>query len=164
MIENEHGALAAMTQEEYHEAMRQLSPVQAWKLGALTGSLIRSAEQRGYDRAHTELATAAATPGGLQMAEPETYCHRCFRLNIPWTAPSPLWNEVMRGGDINGQEPFEGIVCPMCFMQLAEEKNIATGWRLDARNLFADLQYTTPSGRRWDGEQWLWVNPTETRG
>jgi hypothetical protein len=47
----------------------------------------------------------------------------------------------------------------MCFMALAEEKDVASGWRLDAVTVKAELQYTTPSGRRWDGTQWLWMDP-----
>lgn len=73
-----------------------------------------------------------------------------------WMAPSPLWNEVMRGGDINGREQYEGIVCPSCFANLAAEAGIAEGWRLSATDIHVDLQEITPSGRVWNAETWLW--------
>lgn len=38
---------------------------------------------------------------------PEARCRRCGTLNSnDWCAPSPLWNEVMRGGDIGGIYTF----------------------------------------------------------
>ena len=81
---------------------------------------------------------------------------RCRGANPVWTAPSPLWNEVMRGGDINGSELYGGIVCPSCFANLATEAGIAGGWRLIATDVRAELQEVTPSGRRWNEETWLW--------
>ena len=89
-------------------------------------------------------------------AHPETYCKRCGSPNPRWTAPSPLWNEVMRGGDINGAEPYDGIVCPTCFALIAEHLQIARGWRLIPESLIAELQTVTPSGRVWNEETWLW--------
>jgi hypothetical protein len=88
---------------------------------------------------------------------PEIYCHRCGVTNVSWVAPSPLWNEVMRGGDINGENPFDGIVCPTCFVVLAETTGIASGWYLTADQVNVPLQTVTPSGRVWNDELRLWV-------
>lgn len=95
----------------------------------------------------------------IDDSHPESYCHRCGGPNVVWTVPSPLWNQVMRGGDINGPELHDGIVCPACFVYLAEQGNIATGWRLVPTAVHTPLQTITPSGRVWDGEKWLWVEP-----
>lgn len=90
---------------------------------------------------------------------PEATCHRCGHPFTDWSAPSPLWNEVMRGGDINGAEPYRGIVCPPCFIRLAEAAGIATGWRLYAATVFRHLQTVTPSGRVWNPETWMFDEP-----
>jgi hypothetical protein len=92
-------------------------------------------------------------------AHPEDYCHRCGGPNVSWAAPSPLWNAVMRGGDINGRDLFNGIVCPLCFAVLAEAAGIASQWRLSAENVNQPLQTITPSGRVWDDNAWLWREP-----
>lgn len=73
-----------------------------------------------------------------------------------WCAPSPLWNAVMRGGSVNGVEEFDGIVCPVCFAQLAEQRGIASVWRLSAEQVHVPLETVTPSGRTWDSDAWLW--------
>lgn len=73
-----------------------------------------------------------------------------------WTAPSPLWNQVMRGGDINGApEPYGGIVCPSCFATLAEDAGIASLWRFTAERVHVELQTVTPTGRVWNADTWL---------
>jgi hypothetical protein len=96
---------------------------------------------------------------------PESVCGRCGGRNLVWAAPSPLWNAVMRGGDINGgPEPFHGIVCPTCFAVLAEERGIAADWVLTARDIRVELQTVTPSGRVWDDVTMLWIKPGEARG
>lgn len=89
---------------------------------------------------------------------PEHVCGRCGGPNIPWSAPSPLWNEVMRGGDINATdtELHHGIVCPTCFAVLAEQAGIAQQWRLTAERIHGPLVTTTPSGRTWNEQTWLW--------
>lgn len=55
---------------------------------------------------------------------PEDYCHRCGEPNIVWFASSPVWNALMRGGNGDGygvyDEPFNGIICPVCFGQMWE--------------------------------------------
>lgn len=91
---------------------------------------------------------------------PESYCHRCGGPNVAWHAPSPLWNEVMRGGDINGPWKWDEIICPTCFAVLAREAGIATRFRVDATDVSVPLTLTTPSGRVWDAARDLWVDPT----
>ena len=92
----------------------------------------------------------------LDERHPETWCHRCGGPNRAWYAPSPLWNAVMRGGSIDGPSEFDDLICPTCFMVLAEERGVAETWRLDARAVHVDLELTTPSGRTWDAECDLW--------
>jgi len=96
---------------------------------------------------------------GRATAHPESYCHRCGGANVSWSAPSPLWNQVMRGGDIDGPWEFDEIICPTCFAVLAEERGVATHWRLTADRVHAPLQTVTPSGRVWSDSQQLWVEP-----
>lgn len=87
----------------------------------------------------------------------ETYCHLCLGPNIVWCAPSPLWNEVMRGGDIDAPDLHDGIVCPVCFGTIAEKAGIAFRWRLDSPDVKVPLTTVTPSGRIWDDEEYLWM-------
>ena len=91
-------------------------------------------------------------------------CKRCGRGNVVWFAPSPLWNAVMRGGSIDGEPEFSDLVCASCFMQLAEEQGIATRFRVFAEEVNVELETTTPSGRVWDDERWLWVEPSSGAG
>lgn len=94
------------------------------------------------------------------MTHPEATCARCGGPNITWCAPSPLWNAVMRGGSINGEDEFDGIVCPICFAHLADERGIAAVWRFYAEDVRVELETVTPSGRQWDDRRWLWMDPT----
>ena len=89
----------------------------------------------------------------------EATCHRCGGANVVWSAPSPLWNAVMRGGSISGQDECDGIVCPTCFAQLAEAEDLAQRWRFYPESVTPDLETVTPDGRVWDDEAWLWVAP-----
>ena len=88
---------------------------------------------------------------------PEARCHRCGTPDSnDWSAPSPLWNEVMRGGSINGgPEPYCGVVCPTCFMVLAQRAGVASRWRLYADQVHRPLETVTPSGRVWNEQTWL---------
>jgi len=53
---------------------------------------------------------------------PEHYCHKCGGKNISWYVDNNLWNEVIGSG---------GILCPLCFVSIAEEKGInPIAWRL----------------------------------
>lgn len=92
-------------------------------------------------------------------SHPEATCGRCGGPNVGWHAPSPLWNQVMRGGDINGTDLFGGIVCPTCFAVLAEQAGIASMWTLRAERVHVELQTVTPSGRVWDEATQLWQEP-----
>ena len=89
----------------------------------------------------------------------ESICQRCGGLNPVWTAPSPLWNFVMRGGSISGIETYS-VVCPSCFAILAEiAESGATLWKFDATDVKVPLETVTPSGRVWNPETWLWDDP-----
>lgn len=89
----------------------------------------------------------------------ERRCQRCHGPNLPWSAPSPLWNQVMRGGDVNGVEIHAGIICPTCFAVLAETAGVADLWRLHAERVHVPLQTVTPSGRVWNPQRWMWEEP-----
>ena len=94
------------------------------------------------------------------------HCKRCGRGNAVWSAPSPLWNAVMRGGSIDGEPKYGDLVCASCFMQLAEENGIASYFRVSAQRVNVELETVTPSGRVWDDERQLWTDlptpePTE---
>lgn len=105
-----------------------------------------------------------AIAAGLLSDHPERICRRCGGPNVhAWSAPSPLWNQVMRGGDINAPDLFGGIVCTVCFAELAEEAGIAESWRFDAERIHAELATVTPSGRVWNPQTWLWEEPADRR-
>lgn len=91
-------------------------------------------------------------------------CERCGHENAVWFAPSPLWNAVMRGGCINGEPLFGDMVCAACFMSLAQAAGIAERFRVSAEVVNVPLQTTTPSGRVWDDQAWLWRDALSTRG
>lgn len=99
----------------------------------------------------------------VEGLHPEDYCHKCNGPNISWSAPSPLWNEVMRDGDIDGPVQYEEIICPTCFAFMAREKGIAEHFRFDASEVNVELKTVTPGGRVWDEEKWLWVTPTNSK-
>lgn len=107
----------------------------------------------------TSDVSAGNDPATTPRGHPESYCHRCGGPNVVWHAPSPLWNEVMRGGDIYGFGKWGEIICPTCFVVLAAEAGIATRFRVDAMDVQVPLQTTTPSGRVWDESVDLWVDP-----
>lgn len=90
-------------------------------------------------------------------AGPGEDCRRCGGPNVIWFAPSPLWNKVMRGNDICGDPLFNDLVCMPCFVALAAEAGVVGVWRLTADPEPEGLIYTTPSGRVWDPDRFLWV-------
>lgn len=97
---------------------------------------------------------------GSQAVEPEREdaedCQRCGGNNPSWSAPSPLWNAVVRGGSIDGHPMFRDMLCIRCFVELAEGAGVARNWRLSATDVAVPLETVTPSGRVWNDETWLW--------
>lgn len=91
----------------------------------------------------------------------DEWCRRCSGENCVWAAPSPLWNKVMRGNDINGDTQFSDLVCMKCFVELADKLGMTGQWRLTLNPLPDDLVYETPSGRAWDWDTWLWTDREE---
>jgi hypothetical protein len=63
----------------------------------------------------------------------------------------------MRGGSIDGPWEFGELICPTCFVVLAEERGIASGWRIEAEHVAVELETVTPSGRTWDAGRRLWI-------
>lgn len=100
----------------------------------------------------------ASAPPEVSGEESER-CKRCGRACTVWSASSPLWNAVIRGGSINGEAKYNDMVCATCFMQLAEEQGIAAGFRVTADQINVELETTTPSGRIWSEDRQLWVDP-----
>jgi hypothetical protein len=100
--------------------------------------------------------SAAAIHGTTTDNHPENTCGRCGGPNVAWSAPSPLWNRVMRGDDISGTDLYGGIVCPTCFAVLAEKVGVADLWQMSAKRVHVPLQTVTPSGRVWNEQTWLW--------
>jgi len=64
----------------------------------------------------------------------------------------------MRDGSIDGPQEFDEIICPTCFFVLADERDVATNFRVIADAL-VPLQTVTPSGRIWNDETHLWEDP-----
>lgn len=74
--------------------------------------------------AHYETLMRRASEMELEvtMSHPEDFCERCKGPNVVWFAPSPLWNAAHGEWD---------ILCPVCFVQLAEAAGITpTAWRI----------------------------------
>jgi len=78
----------------------------------------------------------------------EGLCELCGRSYRVWAAASPLWNAVVRGGSINGDEEH-AYLCADCFMGLAEDRGIASLFQVRAEQTIP-LETVTPSGRVWD--------------
>lgn len=92
---------------------------------------------------------------------PEDRCHRCGGPNVVWSAPSPLWNRVMRPADQQGHpggEAYGGIVCPTCFAALATEAGCGINFRLTCQEFPTDGAMFT-DGRVWSDAKQLWVEP-----
>ncbi|MCA1617030.1 MAG: hypothetical protein LC729_00430 [Acidobacteria bacterium] len=60
---------------------------------------------------------------------PEDFCEKCGRSNIVWFAPSELWNKY--AGD------KYGILCPVCFVQQAEDAGFKMVWQIAPEDLDA---------------------------
>lgn len=86
-------------------------------------------------------------------------CNRCDGENVIWFAPSPLWNLVMRGNDINGDALYGDLVCMPCFVVLAAEAGVEGVWRLAVDPEPDGLVLVTPSGRTWNAETSRWDTP-----
>ena len=61
--------------------------------------------------------------GGKQKEHPEHHCQLCGGRNVTWYVENELWNKVMGS--------LAAICCPICFVELAEKKEIKpTSWLL----------------------------------
>lgn len=57
---------------------------------------------------------------------PEDYCHRCGGRNLSWFVESDLFNTAYPG-----RHPYNGIVCPGCFVEAHERATgLTTTWEL----------------------------------
>jgi hypothetical protein len=149
--------------EPGHEGAHLMSSagIYAGAVGATSPAAPAAAPAEGLREAVSLDAIAEQRRLNWRDFHPERYCHRCGRLNVwSWSAPSPLWNPVMRNED--GSERFEGIVCPPCFALLCEQSGYVPPerhhWRFAPDRDLSDLS-PNADGQVWDDEQWLWVNP-----
>lgn len=62
------------------------------------------------------------------VPHPEDSCKKCDRPNVVWFAPNELWNKYVR--DNNEQ----GILCPVCFIQLVEQGGMHPTWSVAPRD------------------------------
>jgi hypothetical protein len=86
-------------------------------------SALDAAEQRGSEADSGGTAELSPVVGN----DDEMVCARCERRHgVVWSAPSELWNAVMRRG-VRGFPDEFGFCCPNCFMQLADERGIGNG-------------------------------------
>jgi hypothetical protein len=144
-----------MAEPHYHELFEL-----AARLARMNTSLgVEERRTVTLDDLITQAEEALKALNQRAFGDPESFCRYCGGPNISWSAPSPLWNEVMRGGSINGMERLDGIVCPTCFCLMAEVAGVAVGWRVDTRKVLVPLETTTPSGRVWNEQTWLWDDP-----
>lgn len=87
----------------------------------------------------------------LVVAHPEDFCGKCGRPNVVWFAPSPLWNKAVRAkGECE-------ILCPVCFVQLAEAAGIpATAWVVMPERPNDDYQDAAEELAEWIGIHPRW--------
>lgn len=153
--------LSAALEFANHDARakgRVLDAARAW-WASVSGSLTGYEHDLGAAIAECDAFVSTSTAEIID-GHPESYCHRCGGPNIvSWFADSPVWNQVMRGGSINGDEPHDGIVCPVCFAAMAYVQGVATRWRLSAEDVRGELETVTPSGRVWNDATHLWMDP-----
>lgn len=58
-------------------------------------------------------------------------CGKCgIDENPIWWTDNVFWNSVIRGADRRGSEIPGEILCPLCFMEIAEEKYDVKSWRI----------------------------------
>ena len=75
---------------------------------------------------------------------PEDFCHRCGNRNISWAVEHRLWAGVMERG---GGDPWHGIVCIPCFIELHEVVLGEATWHLAYdQNGTTILRKAHPSG------------------
>lgn len=101
---------------------------------------------------------AQVQPG--RERHPEDFCEQCQRPNVVWFAPSPLWNKVVR------ERKLPEILCPVCFIQVAEDAGVRLGaWRVAPEDYADDIPSPLPVEQRcvkraaWCDNCWHNWNP-----
>lgn len=69
------------------------------------------------DRLYNLDSAVVLSPNDFEQPHPEDCCQRCGGKNVVWSAPNDLWNAIIGKPD--------GILCPPCFEERAEEKGIS---------------------------------------
>lgn len=84
-------------------------------------------EQEAWQEHGRERIEQMAAERSAASVRDEMVCDRCERRHgVVWFAPSDIWNAVMRGGDRGKPDEFS-FCCPVCFMQLADERGVGNG-------------------------------------
>lgn len=78
----------------------------------------------------------------IEAGHPESICDRCHLANVTWFAHNSSWNEVMRvgreaWGGQTAEEYYGGIVCPVCFIEIAGEVGVCSHYAV-YREVFED--------------------------
>jgi hypothetical protein len=106
----------------YHEIFHRSTCFLAEGDHELTRKLIQADKFDAWNtRAHSTLAAENAQ---RRESHPEDYCHKCGGPNVVWFAPNTIWDRAVR----DANEP--GILCPTCFIQLAEAAGFYGVWKV----------------------------------
>lgn len=100
-------------------------PVKCWNTRTATPPHDKSCDCPLHRLSKEERAVKIDEAIDEAMAHPEDVCHKCGGPNVVWFGPKDIWN-----GAIRGQGEPE-IICPTCFIQLAEAAGyITVVWRV----------------------------------
>ncbi len=129
------GLLSLLLEVCRHEQSLAVAVVQVAPMRLPRGRLV--SERSMVER---QVVTAADIARQRDLAwrdwHPEDFCHRCGHPNVkPWSVDPKIWAEVFPQGV---SDPWEGIICPQCFVELAEVGHVSTTWRI-VPNDFAAL-------------------------
>lgn len=85
------------------------------------------AEEGGF-----RLLLRTSDPLQPEGEHPEDFCKKCGRPNIVWFGPNRIWNQAVRAAN----EPE--ILCPVCFVQLAEAAGFKDVWEVAPQGWHAE--------------------------
>lgn len=85
----------------------------------------------------TEMTNTTPDQSRTPELHPESVCGSCKGENPgPWSAPNDLWNQIVGS-------PY-GIMCPNCFITLANEMGVTNVWDVAPRITPPDVQEAEP--------------------
>lgn len=81
--------------------------------------------------------------------DPQASCDECGRPNIVWSAPNDVWNQVTG-------HPAGLIICPVCFVQMANAAGFRDAWMLIPNHLVPERAFTVAAVRSAESvQEWL---------